>query len=485
MRLRLTFFDRHPRVLSYLAAFALAALSTGAAEGLLQIDSEVRVSLVYLTGVLVTAFLFGAGPAYFAAALAFAGYNFYLSEHRFTLEFGTAGLLTLTVFFSVAMLTGNLTGRVRDEAERAKSRANTTAALLDATRDFSESDDEVVIRRQLVNHLANAASGPAIVGSDGAWISQPADLAVPRGLAAAGVERRTTIIQGWHVRPLRIEEEKFGFAAWRLDPGANSRTDLHALLEILVDAGAAAIAKARLAAGVADAESWARTENLRNALLSSISHDLRTPLASIIASASSLREFGQEFDEATRDDLAATIQEEATRLNIFVSNLLNMSRLEAGVLTIQSSRFEILDVVTRAVERYGAGSKGRVAISCPDRGPRALGDPVLLEQALGNIIENALRYAPLDAAVRISCALSDGRATIEISDEGPGVTDVELPLLFVKFYRSSRVAKLSGTGLGLSIAKGLVEGMGGEISAANQPPPQTGLVVTIRLLEAS
>jgi two-component system sensor histidine kinase KdpD len=459
--------------------------------------------MVFLSGVLVTAFLLGAGPAYFAAALAFTIYNFYLSRPGFEISLRPEDLLNAAMFLAVAVLTGSLTGRVRDEAGKAEARARATDQLFAATREFSGLADEAHICDQLVQHLAEACRGDAFVVLGERRSYEPAGLVVPKEIVDAGValarERadgsQMRQVGGWSLRTLHADGVSFGVVCWR--PRRNSRlawwrprrlsepfTDAGRFQEIIADAGSAALGRARLAAEKADAEARARTEDLRNALLSSISHDLRTPLAAIMASASSLSEFGDTFGAEVRQDLATTIQEEAERLDTFVANLLNMTRLEAGALKIQKAPFNVQEVVRQAVERRVPDARRLSMTPPPTPLPEALGDPVLFEQALGNVIENALRYTPDEAVLAVSSRLETDDVVIEVRDGGPGLPEAELKRIFDKFYRSPNITGRSGTGLGLSIARGLMDAMDGSIAAHNRVDAESGLVVTLRLAAA-
>ncbi|CAN7499767.1 DUF4118 domain-containing protein [Phenylobacterium sp. LjRoot219] len=474
----------------YSAALGIVLVSTGLSEILYRLTESTRLSLVFLSGVLLAAYTLGSGPAYFAALLAFAIYNFYLVDPRFSVTLGSADdLLTLVVFLGVAMLTGNLTGRVRDEAAKARARAETTAALFDATRDFSASGDEQIIRQRLAAHLAAAAKGPAFVRADGALTAAPANLALSAELAraadaaaeagAAG-EIETRRVEGWSLRPLVADGVPLGLAAWRPASAWAAQPDQQPLFEILVDVGAAAIARAQLAAAHAEAEARVRTDQLRDALLSSISHDLRTPLAVIVASASSLHEFGDTFDEPTRRDLAGTIQEAADRLNLYVGNLLNMTKLEAGALAVQQAPFSLGEVVERVVRRHALAGTHPLTVTAAPGLPEALGDPVLFEQALANVVENALRHTPRGAAVELACEVKGDWVVVRVSDHGPGVAPANLARIFDKFFRAEGV-KASGAGLGLSITRGLVEGMGGRVKARNRKGKEAGLTVSLAL----
>ena len=478
-------------ILRYAAAFAIVALFTGLAEYIYQLSHLLRLSALFLAAVLVVAYWLGAGPAYFAAFTAFLAFNFYILGGRTPLSFASwESILTLGVFFFTAMLTGSLTGRLRDEAQKAMVRARTTQILFDATRDFSATPDEAFIHERLAHHLAAAAGGGALVLTGAATFASPAGLAVSedlrrRALALGEVDSAagavTTFAEGWSLRPLYADGVSLGVAAWRPPAGGKHAAEAQTLLAILADAGAAAVARAHLAAAKSNAEARARTEELRNALLSSISHDLRTPLAAIMASASSLQEFGETFDAATRRDLTATIQEESERMNAFVANLLNMTKLEAGALAVTRIRFGVQEVVDRTMRRQQLAHRRTVVEAAPFAELEASGDPVLFEQALGNVVENAIRYSPAGSTVRIACERADGEAVVRVTDEGPGVPGEDIGRIFDKFYRSPSVAATAGTGLGLSIARGFMEAMGGAVTAANRPKPERGLAVTLKL----
>jgi two-component system sensor histidine kinase KdpD len=203
-------------------------------------------------------------------------------------------------------------------------------------------------------------------------------------------------------------------------------------------------------------------------------------LAAIMASATSLHEFGDSFDPPTRQDLSATIQEEALRLDACVANLLHMSRLEGGALAIARAPFSVSEVIVRAVAVRTRGGRSGVQLSLAPRLAEAHGDPILFEQAFGNVFENALRYAPAASPILVRADRRGEAIRVEVLDEGPGVPDEELPRIFEKFYRARGAGQKAGTGLGLAIARGLMEAMGGTIAARNRPD-RPGLSVTIEL----
>jgi two-component system sensor histidine kinase KdpD len=470
----------------YGAALGLVAASTVVAEIIYRLFDTDRLSMVFLAGVLVAAVVLGPGPAYFAAAAAFVVYDIYLVQPRgeFTLT-SAEDVIVLVVFLAVAVLTGGLAGRLREAQRRAEARARTSGALFRASEEFSASDDENAVRQALAHRIADAGRPAVIFYGDRIWVSAEgleAPAAVAQLATTRSVSQVATVQCGsWRLRPLRAEGQAAGVAAWGA-ASADRGDDDERLIDVLVDIAGVAIARSRLAGARAEIQARERTEQLRNALLSSISHDLRTPLAAILASASSLREFGDRFDPEVRDDLMLTIQEETERLNIFVGNLLNMTKLESGALTVSQVAFGMGEVVERVVERVRRRAGARELVIQANGDLSVLGDPILAEQALANVVENAVRFTVGEARIDVAARRQDGRVVVEVVDEGPGVPQAELPLLFEKFYRSPTTsANQQGTGLGLSIARGLVEAMGGEVSARGRDDARSGLVVAIAL----
>jgi two-component system sensor histidine kinase KdpD len=208
-------------------------------------------------------------------------------------------------------------------------------------------------------------------------------------------------------------------------------------------------------------------------------------LAAILASASSLSEFGESFDASTRKDLSATIQQEAERLDAYVANLLSMTRLEAGALTVHRVAFSVPEIIERAVRRGLANSEREVAVVIDPGLPEAMGDPVLFEQAFWNVFENAMRYAPEGKPVTILARPAGERLEVAVEDEGPGLPAADLERIFEKFFRSATTASRPGAGLGLSITKGLVEGMGGQVSARLRTDEVPGLVMALQIPAAA
>ena len=242
------------------------------------------------------------------------------------------------------------------------------------------------------------------------------------------------------------------------------------LLDSLNDQTALAIERTQLAEKIDEAQIIAEADKLRVAMLTSLSHDLRTPLASILGAATTLLANVGLYDLAKTKDMLQVVREEAERLDRFVGNLLDMSRLEAGALGTKTEAIEISDALSAAVGRLSRRIVDRQVIEdIPDDIPFASADPLLLEQALVNILDNAIKYSPQGSAILVTARLGDGFIYLTIEDEGPGIADLELPHIFDKFYRIRKADKVAGTGLGLSVAKGFVEAFGGTLTARNRP----------------
>lgn len=469
----------------YAFSIVLVGACTLVAEAIHRIFQTDRVSMIFLASVLIAAVSFGSGPAYLAAFIALGLYNFYLVEPNFTFQFGTPeDFINLVVFLAVAMLTGRLAGRIQEEKRAAEARALTTSALLQASREFSSSSAEDTLRERLASHLQAAARGRAVVWDGERRWGGAADEALEMVIAAAeAASGRAVGVHGWRGRLLVADGERLGGVAWSGEAGGQGviSADEERLVDVLIDLGATAIARARLVSAQAEMSAIARAEQLRNALLSSISHDLRTPLASILASVSSLREFGDQFPEPTRADLLLTIQDEAERLNAFVSNLLNMTKLEGGGLVIEETPFNVVEIVDRVIDRQARRSPGkRIEILEPGPDLVARGDPVLFEHALGNVLENAVKFTVAQGVVQITADRAGDRVVVSVADNGPGLPDAQLDAIFEKFYRSPNAdPKLQGAGLGLSITRGFIEAMGGSVSARLRP--SGGLLVSLEL----
>jgi two-component system sensor histidine kinase KdpD len=237
-------------------------------------------------------------------------------------------------------------------------------------------------------------------------------------------------------------------------------------MEAFANQAAQAIERVQLAEEARQIKLLQAAEKLQNALLNSISHDLRTPLVSITGALTSLDEQSESLDEENRRSLVITAREEADRLNRLVGNLLSMTRIESGAIKLNLEPGDIQDVIGTALEQLGPrAADHKIKVNVPDDFPLVPMDFTLIVQVVVNLLENAVKYSPKGSLIEISASLFDNKACLEIADRGVGIPPEDLARVFDKFYRVQRPESVSGTGLGLSISKGIVETHHGEIYA--------------------
>jgi two-component system sensor histidine kinase KdpD len=287
----------------------------------------------------------------------------------------------------------------------------------------------------------------------------------------------------WLFLPLHTGSGPIGVIGIDRDmPGPLLTPDERRLLDALADQAAVAIERISLARGLAETRVLAETERLRAALLTSISHDLRTPLATILGTVSSLRNFADKYDAAQRAELLADLHDEAERLNRFVSNLLDMTRLESGAIELNLDLVDVGEIVGTALQRAGSVlAQHRIEVDIAADLPMLHLDAILFEQILFNLLDNAAKYAPLGSRIDVQARRDGDVVAVAVADEGPGIPPGDLERIFDKFYRvQAQDRRRAGTGLGLAICRGFVEAQGGHIAAQNRRD-RSGAVLTIRI----
>jgi two-component system sensor histidine kinase KdpD len=287
--------------------------------------------------------------------------------------------------------------------------------------------------------------------------------------------------------PMRTGEGLVGVAGLQRPENRSLFTpDERRLLDALLDQTALAIERSRLVERVDEAQVLAQADKLRVAMLTSLSHDLRTPLASILGATTTLLAGRGLYDAKQTEEFLTTIREEAERLDRFVGNLLDMSRLEAGVLGAKPEALDVQELVDIAVSRLNRRlASHKIVIAVPADLPQVQADPLLLEQAIVNLLDNAAKYSLPGSDIRVRGEAHGGKVILTVTDEGIGISQDALPHIFEKFYRAKASdSRIAGTGLGLAVARGFVEAFGGTLDASNRPD-RTGAALTITLPPAN
>jgi two-component system sensor histidine kinase KdpD len=487
---------------AYAASLAMSVVALGVSLMLRQTLAVSNVTLVLLVAVLASAVTYGLWPSLFAGLICALAYNFFFLPPLYTFTIAEPeNIITLMVFALVAVIAGNLAARVRTQAIVARERAATTEDLYLFSRKLAgvvSLDDLLWATAYQVAHMLGVhvvlllPQGEDLVvraGYPPEDTLDDGDLAAARWALEHGSEagRGADTLPGARrlFLPMRTGRGIVGIIGLDSARGREEsllNPDQRRLLDSLSDQASLAIERIHLAEEADRARIASETEKLRSALLTSISHDLRTPLASILGSASSLRLYRAQLDESGQDELIRTIQEEAERLNHFIANLLDMTRLESGALTPRFEPVDLSDVIGSVLRRAAKLlAQHRVVLEVDGELPLLRLDPVLFEQVLFNLLDNAAKYTPSGSSVTLQARRASDHVTLRLLDEGEGMPPDDLERVFDKFYRvRASDRKRAGTGLGLAICRGFMEAMGGSITAANRSD-RKGAVFTLTL----
>ncbi|WP_036262799.1 sensor histidine kinase [Methylocapsa aurea] len=467
---------------------------------LLRQNGVSNVSQAFLIAVLASAVSFGLWASLLACLVSVLAYNFFFLPPLYTFTIADPENVVALFFFAVvAIIASNLAARVRAQAIAARQRARITEDLYLFSRKLAgiaTLDDllwatahqiALMLKVRVVLLLPEEGRLDVKAGFPPEDMLDEADLAAARWCfeknQATGRGADTLPGAKRRFMPLRTARGAVGVVGIDRDkPGLLLTPEDSRLFDALSDQAAVAIDRVNLAKDIDRARLAEETDRLRSALLTSISHDLRTPLASILGSATSLVSHGREFDDSVQESLLRTIQEEAERLNRFIGNLLDMTRLESGPLKPQSGPVDLSDIVGATLQRAGKIlAEHEVDIDLEAGLPMLDVDMVLMEQILFNLFDNAAKYAPPHSLITIAARRENGSVAIRVLDEGEGIPEADLDRIFDKFYRVHRSDRQrAGTGLGLAICRGFIEAMGGSITAANRID-RRGAAFTIKL----
>jgi two-component system sensor histidine kinase KdpD len=489
-----------------LGAVAVVSLVIGFVLGRV---SLVNSSMLYLLAVLSTAVLFGRGPAVFASIAAFLTFDFFFVEplHQFTVA-DPEEWLSLVLFMLTATVTGQLAAGQRERAREAEQREREAVVLYDVVRLMGESELEnglVAVAERLRAELQLSALGvefwratgelvmlgsgdpvalqtmharstsPSRVLQTGRLASDSEHAAPGRWVRIVPTTRSATQpaqpkgSEKVDVVPIRVGERRLG-ALLLLHPTERFDATENRLVSAAATQIGLALDRNRLNKEATEAEILRRTDQLRAALLNAVSHDLRTPLATIMASAGSLRQHDVKWTEDERQGFAQAIEQEAERLNRLVGNLLDLSRIEGGSLRPDMSWHDVGALVEDVVDRLRpVTARHRLQTFVPANMPPVWLDSVEIGEALYNLIENAAKYSPPESEIQVEVRRERNALQVSVSDHGPGIPIAALPHLFDPFYRAiDGTQRPQGLGLGLAVVKGLVEAHGGKVIAENR-----------------
>jgi two-component system sensor histidine kinase KdpD len=472
----------HAAPLAYGLAALLVALTTVLAAGLRGVLEVPDLEVLFVLAVLVTAIRLGRGPSVLAAALSVAAYDFFFVPPFFTFAVAdTRYVLTFAMMFGVGLVVSELTQRIRRQERGAVQREKRTAALYALSRDLGAATDRASSSAAIVRHAGELFDARAFLfvpdadGVLGLVAAHPSEATLDAkelGVVRWAYEHTRTAGLGTDTlpgsksvcTPLEVGGAMAGVLALEPRSAAPLGQEPREWLDAFTRQAALALERLRLSEQARASALRAKAEEMRSALLSAVSHDLRTPLAAITGAATTIRD-DASLPEPTRVELVASICGEAERLERLVSNLLDMTRLESGSVTVDRQWVPLEELAIAAISRLEPRLGEReVRLDFPAELPLISVDPVLVEQLLVNLLENALKYAPESKVIDVGAQSTAGSVTLTVSDRGPGIEPGSEERIFEKFVRG-RHADVRGTGLGLPICRAICEAHGGSIRA--------------------
>jgi len=483
----------------YLKSFILVLGTSLVCEPAHRYLAPTNLVMVYLLAVVLASTRLGRKPAILTAFLSVMAFDFFFVPPRFTFAVtDTEYLITFIALFTVGVVISTLVSQSRERAEAIREREVQTASLYYLSRDLAVSSDLTGIVDAMVRNIEESLGAQIAVllpegerlevkkSSSDLMLTQKesavADWAFKNG-SPAGRGTDTLVSAGLLCLPIATSGNARGILGLKLKDEADYTSPLsRRLLEAFATQAALAIERVHLGKQAEQAQILEARETLERALLNSISHDLRTPLVSITGALGALMDKKSALEAETRDDLLAAAWEEAGRLNRFVGNLLDMTRLESGALKLKQVSCDVQDLFGCAIAALEPQlGKRKIEVRVPPGLPLIKMDMVLMTQVVVNLLDNALKYTPRDSTVELAAELADHTLTLAISDRGSGIPEPELARVFDKFYRVPVPEGAGGTGLGLSICKGIVEAHGGSIQAKNRDGGGLQMIVTLHV----
>lgn len=489
------------RLFPYLASLFIMILLTVLSAPLRDTLGLVNIAMLFLLPVMMSAVRWGTMPAIATAFMGVIGFDFFLVPP--TLSFTVADiryLITFAIFIAVAMFTSHLSTRLRQQIVYSRRREARISALYSLSRDIAAVADLEPVLESIVKKVAETFEGEVVLllpekekklvlkaGSvtSGHGFFNDNEYAVAtwvftRGQKAGKGTDTLGAAEGLYL-PLQSDNKIGGVLGIHSgDPDIYFEPEQIRLLEAFASLASMAVVRVQLAEQAREAQTLAESERLRTALFNSLSHDLRTPLASIIGAVTGLQESDEVYSPEARRDLLQSIQQGALRMSRFVHNLLDMARLESGLVQPNKEWYDIQDIIGVAVGRLDESLGSRpVNIDIDEGLPLVKVDFTLIEQVLVNLLDNALKYSEPGKEIDIKAVRLEREVEISVSNRGLEIPEDDLERIFDKFYRLKSPLLVSGTGLGLAICKGFVEAHGGKIWASNKK--DGGVVIKLTL----
>lgn len=495
---------QHSSPLQYAAGLGLVIASTFISHAAFKTLDLANIAMLYLAGVVVAAMWLGRGPAVLTAVLGVAAFDLFFVPPRLTFAVSDIQyLLTFAVMLAVGLLIANLTARLRRLADAAREREQRTALLYGMSRELTAARDLREVATVAVQHIHDTFMGDAAIlvpapSNRQGTLEAIANAGSPdwlddreRGVArwafdhgkAAGIGTQSLPGSVGRYQPLTASQGKIGVLALRpRDHETLSATPVLLLLDTFVNQVSLALERVALIDGQQAARIEAESERLRSALLSSVSHDLRTPLATIAGAATALQS-GGILDEPTRSELTDSIVTEAERLNDLIANLVFATRLEAGGVELRREWTSVEEIVGVGLSRHREALRTRpVHVRIAADLPLIRVDNAMLPQVIHNLVDNALRYTPHEGPIEIAAWANESNVTLKVADQGPGLTEDERSMVFKRFYRGRKTQPeggREGIGLGLTICEGIVKAHGGRIWTEPNTPRGVAFLFTL------
>ena len=487
---------RRTRLEAYLISISLVAAATFLGMTAFNLVPAASLSLIYLVAVMISAQLYGLWPAILSSILGILAWDFFFTQPYFSLELASErDVFTLIFFMLAALIMSGMTAVVKHQNKQLALLANRNQNLYDFARDLASINrvEEIagftidristLLSRETAIALADrGGSGNLVVFSGNETDSASMSASELSASLLLNEMSQSRVTRDALFLPLIALRGRVGAVRLRgiMEKPLSGQEEVQ--LSAMLSQVAVAIERIWLSEEHKTANLAAETERMRNALLLSVSHDLRTPLTTIIGSLSTMELPQLDDNDGGRHELASIALTEAQRLDRFIGNLLDMTRIELGDLKVSLSPIVIDDVIASVVQRGQLMLQNHVlSVRVQDELPPVAANFDLLEQAIFNLVDNAGRYSPLLTEIEIHASLDKGFVVIEIADQGPGISWELAGNLFQKFARAPQGdSGPSGTGLGLVIVKGFVDAMGGSVSATNRKG-HTGAAFSIRL----